>query len=285
MNVRSLLREPLTHFLLAGGALFLLAPLWGDEVENGRQIEIDREDLLVFMQGQARVYDEPTFDALLNTMSAEQRAALVHDAALQEALYREGQSLGLAQADPVVRQRIVQQARDLLTSEAIAAVTVDEAEVRAFFDRQEDRYAQPAAITFTHVYVPGDASSGKARRVLAQLQDEAVPAERAARFGERFLYQDNYAAAPRSLVASHFGPDFADAVFDLKVNAWQGPIRSKHGWHLVLPLEIRQQRRVELADVYSRVREDALAETRQRSALQAMDRLLARYSFKTGAGI
>jgi parvulin-like peptidyl-prolyl isomerase len=286
MRMKGWLREPLTHFLLAGGLLFVLAGRFDGAGAQPRAISVDRQDLLNFMQGRAQVYDEATFAALLDRMTPAERKALVRDVATQEALYREGAALGLAEADPLIRQRIVQQMRLLLMEEAAAGMAVSEAEARAFHARNKARYALGPRVTFSHVFVPGGAAAqGGARSLLARLTAADVPADRAGRFGERFLYQLNYVDAPRPLVESHFGAAFAAALFGRQPGGWLGPIRSDHGWHLVRLVRADRGRVPDFAEVAANVREDALAEKRQAAAGQALDRLLARYAVSTGSGV
>ena len=286
MNPRRWLAEPLVHFLLAGLALFAAVSWWQGPLDQGRTIRLSRDDLIVFLQGRAQVYDRESFAALLAAMPAGERKTLVHDAALYEALYREGIALDLAEADPLIRQRIVQQMRQLIAEEAAAEVTVGEAEVGAYYDGHRDDYRLPPLASFTHVfYAEAPGARSAARAELAALRRARVPYERAGEHGERFLYQLNYAEADRALVASHFGDGFARALFEAKPGTWQGPLRSQHGWHLVLPRELSPAGLPPLAEIRDRVREDALAEKRLRLANVALDDLLARYALVVEPGL
>jgi len=285
MTIRHWRREPLVHFLVAGGALFVLASMWGAEAEAGQRLRIDRDDLLVFMQGRAQVYDEQTFGALLDEMPRVERQKLIRDAALQEALYREGQALALAEADPLIRQRIVQQMRLMLMEEAAADLSVTPAEVQTYYQGNRAQYAIPPSITFTHVFFAGEGARPAAQVARERLRADAVPLARASEFGERFLYQLNYSEASQPLVASHFGEGFARSVFDLEPGRWQGPFRSEHGWHLVLPVAVQTAREPTFDDIAEQVSADALAEKRQRAADGALDQLLARYELDLGDGI
>lgn len=271
---RGWLKEPLVHFLLAGGLMFLVASAWEGQPSEGRDIRLERADLLTFLQGRAQVYDEDTFDVLLDEMGEADRAALIRDAAVQEALYREGIALGLAEADPLIRQRVVQQMRLLLMEEAAADMQVSDAEMQAHFANNRADYALPPSATFTHVFV---AEQGQASALLAQLQRDRVRGQQASQFGERFLYQLNYSNVGPGLVRSHFGESFADALFAWPEGSWQGPLQSEHGWHLVLVEDRSAARTPALADVAATVREDALAAKRLAAADQALDRLLDRY--------
>ncbi len=280
MKLKQWLREPLVHFLCAGAAIFMLASWWEGPDESGRTIHIGRDDLLVFMQGRAQVYDDDTFNALLNEMSEEDRQALIRDTALQEALYREGKALNLAEADPLVRQRMVQQMRLILAEEAASDMQVSDADVQEFFRQNTAQYAVPAAATFTHVFVRDPKGKGKAQSILSELRGQKVPASGAAEYGDRFLYQLNYSEADKDLVSSHFGQEFASTVFSLKPGSWQGPFRSEHGWHLVMPLQVRQQRVPEFAEVAARVRDDTIADRRRTAANGALDSLLDRFKIR-----
>jgi hypothetical protein len=289
VNWRKWLKEPLVHFLLAGLALFAATAWWQGPNDQGRTIRVTRGDLLTYLQGRAQVYDQKTFAAMLGAMSDKDRRALVHDAALQEALYREGSALDLATADPLIRQRIVQQMRLLVMEEAATGATVSDAEVAAFYRDHEDDYRLPADATFTHVFFNavdrGAAAEGAAKAELAVLRRTHAPFERAGEHGDRFLYQLNYAEADQALVASHFGEAFAKALFRLPIGTWQGPLRSQYGWHLVLVRERNAGGLPAFTEIAGQVREDALADKRAKLAGEALDRLLAQYRIVPGPGV
>lgn len=285
MKVPVWLMEPLVHFLAAGGLLFVVSIAFEGGEASGRTIRIGRDDLLVFMQGRAQVYDEATFQKLLDRMKPEERSALVRDAALQQALYREGMALGLPEADQLIRQRVVQQMRLLLMEEAATGLSLSDDEAKAYYERNRKDYELPPAVTFTHVFVPGQASRDPAAALLTALRQRQVPFDMAGQYGERFLYQLNYVDVGGALVASHFGKGFADAVLRLPTGQWQGPIQSEHGWHAVLISRRSPARDPALAEILPTVREDALAAARQRAADRALDRMLAQYTIVTADGL
>ncbi len=285
MTIRSWLKEPLVHFLLAGGVIFLALSAFDHGPDTGRTITVSQDDLLVFMQGRAQVYDEETFAAMLAEMPPEERERLVTETATQEALYREAEALGLAQSDPLIRQRLVQQMRLLLMEEAAADIDVSDAEVRAYFDANGERYAADPRVTFTHVFLPPATGTAQVEQVLTRLQTDDVAPGEAGQYGARFLYQANYADANPALVESHFGSEFAQALFDLEPGTWQGPLRSEHGWHLVLPLSVEGASEADFAAIEERVRADALADKRSAAGQAALDRLLDRFTVETEGGI
>lgn len=289
MTLKNWLREPLIHFLAAGAVLFLIADWIWPAPEAGHVITVGDEELLAHLQARAQLYDKDGFAELLANMSAEERAQLVRDAAVSEALYREGQALGLAEADPLVKQRVIQQMRLLLMEEQAAVVELSEADVREYYDANSARYAEGARVSFTHVFLSkerrGAAAEAAARAALAELRSGAVPFSDAGRYGDRFLYQLNYAEAAAREIVGQFGDDFTLALFALEPGeAWQGPLESAHGWH-VIGLRAKVEPRVpSFEEIAARVAEDALAEARSVRAMAAIDGLMEKYEIRDEAG-
>jgi peptidyl-prolyl cis-trans isomerase C len=269
------LREPLLHFLVAGGLLYVGASWLAPVSDSGRSIVIDQDRLVTALQQRSGVTDEQAVRAGLAAMPAAERAKLVHEAAAEEALWREGRALGLDQVDGVVRMRVLQQMRLILAGEATRGITVSDAEVAAFYNANRDSYGESAAFTFSHLFYADQDGEARARSALARLR---AGTERPDQTGDRFLYQSNYARAGAEEIAGQFGIGFVQAIGDLTPGAsWQGPVKSDHGWHLVL---LRSKDRAQvppLADIEARVREDALAAKRARIVDASVDRLLERY--------
>ena len=269
------LREPLLHFLLAGAALYVGASWLAPSPDRGRSIVIDEDRLVTALQQRSGVTDERAVRAGLAAMPANERAELVHEAAAEEALWREGRKLGLDQVDGVVRMRVLQQMRLVLTGEATRGMTVSDTEVADFYSANRKSYGEAAAFSFSHLFYAGADGEARARAALAGLRGGS---ERPERTGDRFLYQSNYASVGAEELASQFGIGFEETIQDfMPGTSWQGPVKSDHGWHLVL-LRAKEAARVPpLAAIESRVREDALAAKRARAVDASVDRLLARY--------
>ncbi len=290
MNFKRLLKEPLVHFLAAGALLFAASGwIWpqGDGGrEEGQVITIGEADLLAQLQDRAQLVDEAGFRRLLAEMSDQDRAAQVRDAAVSEALYREGTALGLVENDPLIRARVIQQMRLLLLEEEAAGATLTDNQVRAWFAANQPRYAEGARVTFSHVFFSaerrGAGAEGAARASLAELNGGKVAPADAGRFGDRFAYQTNYAEAGASEIAGQFGPEFATRLLALRAGeAWQGPLQGTLGWHVVRLANVSAARVPPFAEIAERVREDALADERARRSIAAIDRMMAHYQVRT----
>jgi hypothetical protein len=269
------LREPLLHFLVAGAALYVVAS-WMHPAADGRRVVVDEDALLATLRQRSVATDEASLREALAVMPSAERARLAHDAAAQEALYREGKALGLDTVDGIVRLRTIQQMRLLLAEQATRGMTVSDEEVRAFYDAHREAYAEPASVGFSHLFFSGPDGERRARAALARLRDSRAEADIP---GDRFLYQLNYPRATADDLAGQFGAAFTDALFHLEPGAqWQGVLRSEHGWHLVLVHEKTPAHAPPLEGIVARVREATLEDKRARATDEAVDHLLSRYT-------
>jgi peptidyl-prolyl cis-trans isomerase C len=269
------LREPLFHFLVAGAALYFIASWLAPVPDRGRTIVIDDDRLITALQQRSGATDERAVRAGLAAMPKKEREALVHEVAAEEALWREGRALGLDEVDGVVRMRVLQQMRLILAGEATRRMSVTDAEVAAFYAANRNSYGEPAAFTFSHLFYAEPEGESRARTALARLR---AGTERPDETGDRFLYQSNYTSAGSHEIAGQFGIAFVETIAgSMPDPSWQGPVKSDHGWHLVLLRSKEDAQVPPLAAIEPRVREDALAAKRARTVDAAVDRLLERY--------
>ena len=74
-----------------------------------------------------------------------------------------------------------------------------------------------------------------------------------------------------------FGSGFAEQLFTLNTNAWQGPIASGYGFHLVRISEKTDPRMPELFSVIDKVRTDLMFELRQKMNKKIYEKFKERY--------
>lgn len=241
---RRLLREPLVHFVVAGGAFFLAYVLIDGRdaaQSDATTIVVDRRSLLTFMQYRANAFEPEVFAAALDGMSAAELDQLVDAYVGDEIMYRQAKELGLAESDYVIRQRMIQKADFLLGDVAHAGVEVDDAAVRAYFEANKAAYASAPSLTFAHVFFDSErrgraAAHAAAEEAVRALTKAGARYEDAVGKGDRFPFLTNYVERTPDYVTSHFGSEFAAALATLTPSdsTWQGPIRSAYGEHVVL---------------------------------------------------
>jgi len=285
--MRAFFREPLLHFLLAGLALFgLHRAVAGDPREaDTRVIVVDRAALLEFVQYRSRAFDARAAAHLYDGLTPTAQRALRDDFVREEALHREALRLGLARDDYVIRQRLVQKVEFALRG-ASEPQPLSDAELASFYDAHAAEYAEPASITFTHVFLDAEPRGAEraleeARAKLAALNRARVRFDEAPQHGDRFAFHVNYVERTHDFVAGHFGAALADAVFALAPSEeWRGPFASPYGAHLVLVSARTPARTPALAEIRARVAEDAQREATERALAASVADVIARYEVR-----
>ena len=223
--MRSLLKDPLLHFVVLGGLLFAISYWQGDADEAGPQaIRISAEQVEQVRQS-----------AILfsgNEPSREELAALVEPFIRDEVMYREALALGLDVNDDEVRTRLIEKMR-YLTEDLADPEPASEQELRAFYDAGAEQFLIPALVTFDQLYFSpnerGDALETDVAAALEALTGGSDPEG----LGDSTPLQFRVGDRPREQVQVLFGTALTDAVFTMQPDVWTGPFESDFGLHLV----------------------------------------------------
>jgi parvulin-like peptidyl-prolyl isomerase len=210
-------REPLLHFLIAGGLLFA-AYGWlnRESADAPRTVRISVAEVTWLKETWARQWQRPP--------SEQELRGLVTDYLKETLLAREAQELGLDENDTVVRRRLAQKMEFLLQDTARLAEPGEDV-LRRFYDARRTQYQTPGRVSFTQLFFKTEAA---ARHALGELKTRDV-----ADLGDPSLLERDYAQADEQTVAATFGPAFAGQVFALAPGEWHGPLASGYGFHLV----------------------------------------------------
>jgi len=268
MRIRTLLSEPLVHFLLIGIALFAVYHWMAPVDSDGRRIVITQgvvDDLVT--QHVAAKGREPSSTELNHLIES-----YVHD----EILYREGVKLGLERDDIVVKRR-VRQKIEVIAEEDASTRTPTDADLSAYLTANQARFVQPAILTFEQVFLGASTSGPEVVQAVAvaraALQNGTDPVE----LGKPTLLPHRMSETPADLVARDFGTSFAAALEKVPVGEWAGPIDSSFGAHYVRVSERTPAVAPQLAAVRDHVVREWENERRQRARTDAYARMRGEY--------
>ena len=161
---------------------------------------------------------------------------MVEDKVREEVLYREALAMGLDKDDTIVKRRMAQKMQ-FLAEDVAAAHEPTTAELKAWFEKNSDKFALPSRFSFRHLYFSPDKRGKNAQddaaKALAKLAGQPEDSQLAASLADPFMFQDYYGdRAPRRSPRSS-GRNSRWPFEKLKPGSWQGPIESGFGWHLV----------------------------------------------------
>jgi hypothetical protein len=289
--LKSLLREPLVHFLAIGLGLFVLFDLVAPEDAglDEKTIVVDRPALLTFIQFRSKAFNPAAAAARLDALSDSELERLVNDYVREEALHREALALGMDQNDYVIKQRLIQSLQFITNGFVSAAVDVSDEDIAEYYEANRDDYYVDPYITFTHVYFSSDRHGREQARQLAEaklveLNREQVPFSESMRHGDRFLYNVNYVERTEDFVGSHFGRPMAAELFALKADdsRWHGPFESAYGFHLVMVTRRTEGVYPPLEEIADSVREDALRIKLDEQNERAVQAIVDTYDIRMG---
>ena len=216
--------------------------------------------------------------------SAAELQGLVDQAVDEEILYREAQRLGLGRDDAIVRRRLAQKLT-FLVEDAGDAVAPTEEEIAEYFAREAERYRRPARTTFDHVFFSGDRRDNATRDAVALLDEVRGDGDDGwKRLGDPFMLARSYVERTDQEIAGLFGAEFADAVSELPLDAWKGPVASTYGVHLVRVNGRAASRAPALAELRDRVVADLRQERRRERRQAAYEDLREGYEVRLPAG-
>ena len=270
------LRDPLVAFVLLGIGVFALDG-WLAGSETARpviEITPDQVDRLR-ARWLAQWGREPTEPEL---------QTLVDEAIDEEILYREAQRLGLDRDDAIVRRRLAQKLTFIL-EDAGDTGPPSETEMEEYYARHADRYRRPGRTTFDHVFLSGDSRADPAGDAAALLNALRAGDDAGGwtRLGDPFMLASTYPDRSEQEVAGLFGRDFADAVSELPVGGWNGPVESTYGAHLVRVNGRTASRAPALEEMRDRVVADLREERRRERSLAAYQELREYYEVRLPA--
>jgi peptidyl-prolyl cis-trans isomerase C len=219
-----ILRSPLVHFAVLGGAIFFAAP----RPRSDRAITLDSAYFAALEEAQSQRLGRPS---LTNEERSDVRRRAIED----EILVREAIRLGIDRDDAIVRQRLIQKALFLAEDLERASAPPTASDLERFFASTKDQWTKPETVRFVHVY-----AAPNRRASLIPLEEKLRRADpwgdAPPELGEAFPLP-RAVSATRDELARDYGPAFADRVLGSISGAWSDPIGSKFGWHLVKVLE------------------------------------------------
>jgi hypothetical protein len=265
-DIRSLLREPLLHFLLGGAGLFLLFSFVSDS-------ERAANDEIIVSAGQIEHMEAVFRKTRQRNPTNAELDGLIDNFIVEEVLYREAITIGLDVNDTIIRRRLRQKMEFLLDD--FTLVEPSDADLQQFLDNNPDRFRADGLISFRQIYL-NEFSRTKAEELLLELQADTVgrPEEQS----ESYLLPYQFEDASEAAISAQFGNAFQQALFALDPGRWNGPVESPFGIHLVWIDSIVAGRVPPLQDIRKEVDREWLADFRQAAQGKILEQLRSRYT-------
>ncbi len=277
--ILKVINEPLVHFLILGFLVFVWFENCNSSVYNEEEdtIVVSKEQLVTLMQYQSKAFQPDYFDQQYAAMNEGERQELIDNYINEEVLYREAIKYNLDDNDYIIKRRLIQKVNFLYDNMIEEGAGVSEDSLKAYYEIHIYEYKKEANYSFSHVFVKSNFESNdlqeiKVKSLLDKLNNANVDANTGTQYGDRFLYHKNYIDRDLEFIKSHFGDSFGSDLSALEVDdsKWKGPIKSDHGYHLVLLLK----KEVERQESYEEVKDEVAKQYKRREEKEIKDDLL-----------
>jgi hypothetical protein len=268
------LKEPLLHFLILGGLVFLVYDLLAGRGGAPDEIFISRGQQENLLNTFGRTWQRPP--------TQDEFRGLLQDYLRQEIAYREAQAMGLDEDDIVIRRRLRQKLELLAEDVAALAAPTDE-QLQAYLAQNADDFLVEPRLTLRQVYFSRDrrgAAAGPDAEALLQRIATDGPDGDFGQFGDPLPLPERVEDLREGEIARMFGRVFVEGLQGVEPGHWAGPVESGFGLHLVF-VESRQAGRTpELEEVRDAVQREWLSQRRRDAVDGLYERLAENYTIE-----
>jgi peptidyl-prolyl cis-trans isomerase C len=221
--LKTLLGEPLVHFLIVGLALFMLVDRISSQ-SDGHVISVTRSEITAMKEEWLRLWRRPANQQDLD--------GLIDSKVREELYYREGLRLGLDRGDAVVRNRLIQKMK-FLQDQQLAEPSKQQ--LQDWLLQHKRDYPDQSLYSFRQVFLGDEVSQSRLEetRLRLQLGDHSADD-----VSQNLLVPRQMKAVNSDQISRSFGQNFSQGLQSLTPGSWSGPVLSSFGVHLVKIEEI-----------------------------------------------
>ena len=277
--MKSIIKEPLLHFVLIGIAIFFYYS-WiasDDESEESYDILIDESDI-----NRLKTAYQLSWSAPPDSMTLER---LLEEDIKSEIFSREAKRLGLHHNDEIIRRRLVQK-YDFLISDVTEGSQPDAEELDQYYQENIQKYKSPAKYTFYQFYTKEFPDDNMSQSILLSLLDDPNPAEALEKIEHLDAFHINSRVTNQSLkdLELKFGQSFSNEMKKHSNPGWiNHAIRSGFGYHFVYLIEYKESQVLPLKEVRNKVIEAWRSDQGTNFKAQLYESLRNRYKIRKKA--
>ena len=201
---------------------------------------------------------------------------LIDDYLQEEMFYREALAMGFDNDDPIVRRRL-RQKMELFVEDITSAAQPSEQQLAEFLTNHADQFRVDRRVAFKQIFLNlekhGDDFEQDFAELKSKLDEQSDPEEH----GDSFLLPATFELTTLRQLTQMFGGEFGEEVFAQRTGAWQGPVASAFGAHLVFVEQKDEGRLPPLEEIRSSVELEWFARRRADAKRDFAEKLREKY--------
>ncbi|PWJ34195.1 peptidyl-prolyl cis-trans isomerase [Sediminitomix flava] len=219
-------KEPLLHFALIGGLIFLVYQSIGLETDQAEdEIHVDSSDLKeMIAKWEMQWKRKPT---------SSEFQKLIDQFLQQEVFYREALKINLDHNDEIIRRRLAQKMQ-FLSNDFARMTEPTESELESYFKTHLEEYRLPAKYSLYQLTFTGDHRENPIKDAKELLSDlENLPFDEVEGKGDQLSFPFYYEKVSTYHLGRQLGEQFVRSIESVETEKWIGPVTSGLGMHLV----------------------------------------------------
>ena len=269
VKTTALYQQPLLHFLIIGGLIFLFHSNFGNtESPQSKRIIISLPQVQRMAGLWHKTWGRPPTDTELQ--------GLVRDHIKEEIYYREAIKLGLDINDTVIRRRLRQKMEFMIAPEFLNPPTDEE--LSNYLTEHADEFSVAPKYNLKQIYFKSEQYDNAVKTLPILNQSNAVANYN--EFGTPISLPSNLKLAGKREISRIFGKQFYTALEELSIGQWSGPIKSGFGLHLVYISNKDKAYLPSLVDVRQAVINKLTSERRNSAETLIFEEFLKKYDIQ-----
>jgi len=266
----SILKSPILHFILLG--LVAFSAYTHFKPPDRETIHITTQTIDALVQQQESISQK--------AISPEERQSIIEGHIEDEVLLREAYKREFDKSDYRVRKRILNIMRTSLSEVILEPST---AQLRAFYEANKERYLPSPSRSFEQVYFSFASANlpEKPEQFIKQLQ-ATNDISKLGDFNLRLSHR--YRKSSFQATAITFGKSFTEALFDMPLSTWIGPVESFQGIHYVRVTDEHEPELPPLEQMEPYLRTDYLLQKGRESQTRKIEELKKNYHIVVEGG-
>ena len=223
--MKKLIKEPLVHFIFLGVLIFGIYAVIGEKEESENTIVFDTYDLDNILSSWEMQWKRPP--------TPQELSSLIAQNIKQEIFYKEALSMNLDHNDEIIKRRLAQK-MEFLSKDLANLNTPTDDDIETYYEENGMNYKLPPNYTLYQLVFSTDNRDDPkqdAQTILNQFQN-ASPEEMENK-GDKLPFKYYYEKVYADDLGAQFGSVFANALPNVSVGKWEGPVQSGFGYHVV----------------------------------------------------
>lgn len=270
--MKTLLKEPLFHFLLMGIGLFIIYGIVSNDQTNEETIVINDFDVDNIIASWEMQWKRLPTD--------EELKSLILQNIKQEIFYQEALKMNLDHNDEIIKRRLSQKMQ-FLSSDIASLNEPNDDEILAFYKDNVASYMSHNSYELYQIIYSLDYHNNpkaKAENMLQSISQQDP--KMAENLGDKMPFPFYFKSIDESELNRQLGLNFTDELEKLEVNQWTGPIKSGFGYHLVFIADKKESAPIPFNEIQADVLRDLEYENQKKMNEMIFEEFRKNYSIE-----